>query len=630
MCGISGLYRPGAEVSEDEIGAMCRRLVHRGPDETGTHIDGDFGFGIRRLSIVDLESGSQPIFNEDRSVAVICNGEIYNAPQLRQELAQRGHRFSSRSDVEPIVHLYEEHGTDFARHLRGMFAVAIWDARLRRLVLARDRLGIKPLHCWQGPGLFAFASEIKALLQLEGCPRDIDLEALDAYLSFNYILAPRTIFQAIRKVPPATTVVVDSGGVLFDRYWKLELPETRRGAEAGSELLELLRETVRMHLLSDVPVGVFLSGGIDSSLILALMSESLPRVKSFSIGFAEASYDEVPVARATAERFGTEHHELVVEPSHGLEVEKLVAGLDEPFGDLSALPVYFLSQMAGRQVKVVLSGDGGDELFAGYMTYVADRLARYYRWIPRSLRQHLIPWIVSKLPTSFEKVSFDYKAKRFVEMAGDGPLRSHLGWKVIFSEAEKEGLYRPGLREALSESDPWEPYVQIFEYNGGLHWLDRLLRLDLSTYLVDDILTKVDRMSMAHSLEVRVPLLDHRVVEFAARLRPNLKLKGLRTKHLLKEICRGLLPDDLLNRKKSGFIFPASLWLQRGLREFTADVLSPASLDRMGYFDSGYVQQLLQQHWSGVRDQARPIWNLVMFSSWYSQFMDRSRGGENQ
>ncbi len=622
MCGISGLYRPGSPVLQDQLTAMNERLVHRGPDDSGLHLDDDFGFAIRRLSIVDVQGGAQPLFNEDRSVGVVCNGEIYNSPELRHELSARGHRFQTRSDIEPLVHLYEEHGTGFARHLRGMFGAALWDARRRRLVLARDRLGIKPLHYWHEEGVLAFASEIKALLQLPDCPRDLDLEALDAYLSFNYILAPRTIFRAIRKVPPGHLLIADAAGVRLEPYWELpqEDDQVLSEPEAREQLLELLRESVRMHLLSDVPVGVFLSGGIDSSLILALMAESLPRLQSFSIGFAESSYNEASDARETARLFGTEHHELVMEPCHGEQIEKLVDGLDEPFGDLSALPVYFLSQLAGREVKVVLSGDGGDELFAGYMTYVADRLARYYRLIPAGLRRAVVEQIVAGLPTSYEKVSFDYKAKRFVQSAGQSPLRSHLGWKVIFSDEDKARLYTPDMRQALAGADPWEPYRQLFSDSEDRDWLDRLLRLDVRTYLADDILTKVDRMSMAHSLEVRVPLLDHRVVEFSARLRPSLKLKGFRKKYILRKASSELLPAQILNRKKSGFIFPASLWLQNGLRDYTGDLLSADRLQRMGFFEAGAVEGMLREHWEGRRDWARPIWNLAMLSAWYGRF----------
>jgi len=629
MCGICGIYNFGSasDVSSAPVEAMCGELHHRGPDDTGVFLDGSFGFGMTRLSLVDLQTGHQPILNEDGTVVVVCNGEIYNYPQLRRDLEAKGHTFATRSDTESILHLYEEYDTEFVRHLRGMFALAIWDRSKRRLIIARDRLGIKPLYIHLQNGTFAFASELKAILRLPSVDRSIDANSLDAYLSLSYVPAPRTILKTVQKVLPGTMVIVDAHGIRTERYWRLQFPlrgERKPLAmeEACERLRALMRETVKSHLLSDVPVGVFLSGGIDSSLVVALMSEFVPRLKTFSIGFRESSYNEVGYAREVATRFGTDHHELVVEPDHAASLGDLVSFLDEPFGDLSAIPVYFLSALSRRHVKVVLSGDGCDELFAGYLTYVADQLARVYRRIPGSLRRGVIRRLAERLPTSYEKVSFDYKVKRFVEMAEHSVFESHLGWKQVFAEEERQQLYRRDYRESAEVGDPLGQLRERFNEGVELEFLDQLLHLDIGTYLADDILTKVDRMSMAHSLEVRVPFLDHLVVEFAASLSPKIKMNGLRTKYIVKRAFRGVLPDRILNRKKEGFIFPASLWLRGGLLDFAKDLLCESRLVRMGIFNPEWVQGLLKEHSEGRRDRARAIWNLLVFSAWHGHYIE--------
>lgn len=606
---------------------MCGELRHRGPDDTGVFVDGPFGFGMTRLSIVDLHTGHQPILSEDGNVVVVCNGEIYNYPELRTKLEAMGHTFSTHSDTESIVHLYEEYGTAFVSHLSGMFALAVWDRRMRRLLLARDRLGIKPLHVYVSRGTFGFASELKALLRLQGVNREIDPASLDAYLSLSYVPAPRTILKGIQKVLPGTMAIVDSGGVRTDRYWQPRFPvqaerKPLAEEEIGERLRALMRQTVKEHLLSDVQLGVFLSGGLDSSLVVALMSEFVPRLKTFSIGFREASYSELGYARAVAGQFGTTHSELIVGPEHAAALPQLASYLDEPFGDLSAIPVYFLSGLARRDVKVVLSGDGCDELFAGYLTYVADRLAKIYRQIPKLLRRGIIRRLVESLPTSYDKVSFDYKAKRFVEVADQSVFQSHLGWKQVFTAAEREGLYRQDYLETTNIGDPLAPLRESFEEGRSYGFLDQLLHLDIRTYLADDILTKVDRMSMAHSLEVRVPFLDHRVVEFAASLAPAMKLNGLTTKYIVKKAFRKMLPDNIRNRKKEGFIFPISLWLRGPLLEFANDLLSERRMARMGLFNPGWVRTLLKEHTEGRRDRARPIWNLLVLSAWHAHYIE--------
>lgn len=628
MCGICGLYLldSAADVDPRVVEAMCGTLHHRGPDDRGTLVDGPFGMGMTRLSIVDLETGHQPIFNEDRTIAVVCNGEIYNYPELRAELETRGHVFATRSDCESIVHLYEEFGLEFPKRLRGMFGLALWDAPRRRLVLARDRLGIKPLYVTEERGRLAFASELKAILRLPDVDRAIDPVSLDAYLTLGYVPAPRSIFQGIRKVMPGHMVVADRSGVHTERYWQLRFPVSGNGTRLSERdvcdaLRSLMRDTVRSHLLADVPLGVFLSGGIDSSVIVALMSEFVPRLKTFSVGFNEASYDEAHFARVVADRFGTEHHELIVEPAHAAGVGELVSYLDEPFGDLSAIPVYFLSGLARREVKVVLSGDGGDELFGGYLTYIADHLARIYRRIPGPMRDG-IRRLAERMPTSFEKVSLDYRAKRFVAVADQPMLESHLGWKQVFSAAERDALYRRDYRESAVLGDPLQPFKQCFEDSREFHFLDRLLHLDISTYLADDILTKVDRMSMAHSLEVRVPFLDHEVVEFSSQIPPSMKLRGFKTKYVVRKAFEDLLPHEIRTRKKAGFIFPASLWLRGPLAEFAGDHLTESRIAKTGLFESAPVRRLLAEHRDGRRDHARAIWNLVVFMAWHRRYVE--------
>jgi asparagine synthase (glutamine-hydrolysing) len=484
------------------------------------------------------------------------------------------------------------------------------------------------MHVVRKDGQLGFASELKCLLEIPGLDRRIDREALAAYLRLSYVPGPRTIFEGIEKLQPGHVMVADRSGVRTDRYWRLEFPA--RGTRPASPeamrqgLRELMRETVREHLLADVPVGVFLSGGIDSSIVVAQMAEFVPNLKTFSIGFREGSYDETRFARAMAQRLGTDHHEMIVEPEHAAEVVRLVSYLDEPFGDLSAVPVYFLSGLARRHVKVALSGDGGDELFGGYLTYVADHLARWYRRIPKGLRDGVIRRLVRRLPTSYEKVSLDYKIKRFVEAADQPALESHLGWKQVFNDDERRGLYRREYHETIPNGDVLRPLRDVFESSADYEFLDRMLHLDINTYLVDDILTKVDRMSMAHSLEVRVPFLDHVFVEYAASIPPEQKLRGFNTKVVLKKTYADLLPSEVRGRRKEGFIFPASLWLQQGLHEFAGDLLSPDAVRRTGIFDPTWVQGLLREHREGTRDRARAIWNLLVFMAWHEHYLDRA------
>ncbi len=618
MCGICGLVSLDGATAPDpaSLAAMNETLVHRGPDSDGSLIDGPCGLAMRRLSIIDLAGGDQPIGNEDGRIQVIQNGEIYNYGELMEELRGRGHTFSTHSDTEVLVHLYEEHGPAFVEALRGMFAIAIWDARHGRLVLARDRFGIKPLYYRVAGGWLSFGSELKALLRQPGFSREIDPAALEAFLAFNSIPAPLTIFTEARKLPAGHTLVAERGKVEIHRYARpapVPADQVRgEGDEAlAEELRGRLRDSVRAHLVSDVPVGVLLSGGIDSATLTALAAaESGYRVSTFSIGFEEQSFDELELARLVAKRYGTDHHELVLRPDAVDLLPRLVDAFDEPFGDSSALPTYLVSQLASDTVKVVLSGEGGDELFGGYYTYVADRLApRIGRAAP------LLRPLVDRLPSSSGRVSFDYKAKRFVRGAHLPPLERHHAWKEIFSsDAQQELLSAPRT------SDPLDVYRARYGETEGSEELARLQDLDLGIYLVDDLLVKTDRASMAHSLEARVPFLDPVVAELALALQTKQKVRGFSKKRLLRRAAAPLVPQEIIRGRKQGFSIPVASWLRGDLAGFARDVLSPETIQRQGYLDAGAVTRVLDEHISGREDLSRQIWGLLNFTLWFDRY----------
>jgi asparagine synthase (glutamine-hydrolysing) len=595
---------------------MNETLVHRGPDSDGSVIDGPCGLAMRRLSIIDLAGGDQPIANEDGRIQVIQNGEIYNYRHLRDELEGRGHTFSTHSDTEVLVHLYEERGPAFVEALRGMFAIAIWDSRENRLLLARDRFGIKPLYYRVADGIVSFASELKALLRQPGFSREIDPQALESFLSFNSIPSPLTIFKEGRKLPAGHILVAERGEVTISRFARpapVSAGEVRReGDDAlAAELRGRLRDSVRAHLVSDVPVGVLLSGGIDSAALTAMAAgESGYRVSTFSIGFEESSFDELDNARLVAKRYGTDHHELVLRPDAVDLLPRLVEAFDEPFGDSSALPTYLVSKLAADTVKVVLSGEGGDELFGGYYTYVADRLApRVGRAAP-----FLRP-LVELLPSSSEKVTFDYKAKRFVRGAHLPPVERHHAWKEIFSpEAQEELLNEPRV------SDPLDVYRARYTETEGAPALARLQDLDLGIYLVDDLLVKTDRASMAHSLEARVPFLDTQVAELALALDTRQKVRGFSKKRLLRRAVEPLLPREVVRGRKQGFSIPVAAWLRGDLEPFARDVLSPETVERQGCLSPEAVTQVLDEHVSGREDLSRQIWGLLSFTLWFDRY----------
>src|SRR4051795_4884196 len=612
MCGICGVVSASGSVDPERVARMSETLVHRGPDSAGEFADGTCALAARRLSIIDLETGDQPIANESGTLHVVQNGEIYNYRELRRDLERAGHSFRTHGDTEVLLHLYEEHGDAFAARLRGMFAVAIWDARRRRLVLARDRFGIKPLYYRDAGGELAFASELRAL------PRgEIDLDAVDAFLTFNSIPAPLTIFRETRKLPAGHLLSWEDGVVRVERFARpAPLPERADDeAELVEELRSRLRDSVRAHLVSDVPVGVLLSGGVDSGVLAALAAqETSEPVRTFSIGFEDASFDELDGARAVSERYGTIHRELVLRPDAALLLPALAEAFDEPFADSSALPTYLVSQLAAADVKVALSGEGGDELFGGYYTYAADLLAERVGGLAR-----LAAPLVERLPSSTRKASFDYKAKRFVRAAHLPPLERHHGWKEIFSPA-----LRAELTGRPSPFDPVDLLRSRYEETSGAAELARLQDVDLGVYLVDDLLVKTDRASMAHSLEARVPYLDTVVTNLALALPTKHKLRGFSKKVLLRKAAAPLLPRQIVQGKKRGFSIPAAAWLRGELAPFARETLSPETLRRQGYFDPQVVSRLLSEHVAGVEDRSRQLWGLLAFTLWYERQVERA------
>jgi len=609
---------------------MCVALAHRGPDDEGSvHNDG-VTLGMRRLSIIDLEGGHQPIHNEDSRIWVVQNGEIYNHLELRADLEAAGHQFSSRSDTEVLVHGYEEWGEGMVERLNGMFAFALHDRRRGQVLLARDRMGIKPMHYAITGTRLVFASELKALLVEPALRGGVDPVALDQYLALEFVPSPRTMVLGVGKLPPAHTLTwaVADGGAVLRRYWEPSLAEGAGSTPARSldsqceELLGVLRESVRKELISDVPLGVFLSGGIDSSAVAAMMTQLGSEVKSFSVGFADRSFDESGYARQVAAHLGTDHHELVLEPDMLLGlIPKLPALLDEPLGDASIIPTYLLSEFTRRQVKVALGGDGGDELFAGYPTLQAHRLAAYYGRVPRVLRSGLVEPVVRRLPVSRGNLSLDFRAKRFVSGAGYPVVERHRRWMGSFAGEERAALLSAEVREALVRSGPDRSADGA---PGSRDPLNQVLLMDMSGYLENDILVKLDRASMMASLEGRVPLLNNDFVEYATGLPLDMKLRGLRSKFLFKRALRGLLPDAILRRPKKGFGIPVAEWFRGPLREQMLSVLSPERMARKGFFEPAAVAALVREHLDGRRDNRKQLWTLFAFELWHDGYLERS------
>ncbi|HUR86890.1 MAG TPA: asparagine synthase (glutamine-hydrolyzing) [Solirubrobacteraceae bacterium] len=621
MCGICGLAAlDGGPVDTAPLQAMSAALVHRGPDDASSVTDGPVALAARRLAIIDLEGGRQPIASEDGRVHAALNGEILNHAALRDDLQRRGHRFATRCDTEVLVHLYEERGERMLEELRGMFALAIWDARQRRLLLARDRFGIKPLYWAAKDNVLSFASELKALRGLPGFGGDLDRDAVEAYFTFNSIPSPMTIYRDVRKLEPGTLLSWTPGREPEPRRWCRPAPVAAgdvRGEderELAAELAGRLRDSVRAHLVSDVPVGVWLSGGVDSGLLAALAAqESGERLRTFSIGFEERSFDELDRARLVAGRLGADHHEAIIGPRDAETLPTIAAAFDEPYADSSSLPTWAVAQLTRRHVKVALSGEGGDELFGGYHTYAADLLAPRLAPVARLARP-----LVERVPSSSRRVSLDYRARRFVRAAGLPALERHHGWKEILSAEARAQLLAP-LHDGRPAADPVDLLRARYAETAGAQPLARLQDVDVAPYLADDLLTKTDRMSMAHSVEVRVPFLDPVVAELALALPTSAKVRGMAKKRLLRQVAGTLLPREIARGAKKGFSIPMAAWLRGALLPMARDLLDPATLRRGGVLDPAPVTRLLDEHLTRRDDHSRALWGLMCFVLWQEQ-----------
>ena len=605
---------------------MCASIRHRGPDDQGTRVEGHVGLGMRRLSVIDLDTGDQPISNEDGSIVVVFNGEIYNFQDIRRDLEQRGHRFQTQSDTEVIPHLYEEYGEACVDRLRGMFAFALWDAKRQVLLLARDRLGVKPLYYYHDGRRLIFGSEIKAILQDPGVPRSADPRALDDMLTYGYVVPPRTCFQGICELPPGTLLRYAGGTLSTKPYWDLEFRVAEPYDEAASaeRLLALLRESVRLRMISDVPIGALLSGGIDSSLVVALMSElASGPVRTFSIGFQEREFSELPLARQVAEAFGAEHHEYIVEPDVIDILPTLVSHYDSPFLDTSAIPTYYVSKMARENVKVVLSGDGGDELFAGYNVYLADKVASRLSVLPPPLWRAAGRAADALIPGSARFARLRHVLREFIESAGLGPEARYARWVSKVKAGTRQDLYAHGeLLERLDGVND-NHLGALFAMQPQADPLNRMLYVNTKSILPNDILAKVDRMSMALGLEVRSPLLDYKLFEFAARLPARAKLKGLKTKYLLKKVAAGVLPASILKQPKRGFSVPLDTWMRGALAPYMQEILTDPGTRARGYFRAEAVDRMIRAHLAGERQFGRDLWTLVTIELWFRMYIDR-------
>jgi len=638
MCGITGAVWTDPEKALDEhtLRRMVQALRHRGPDEEGSHTaelctrpgyaaTPGVALGHRRLAIIDVAGGQQPLGNEDGSVWVVFNGEIYNYRELRRRLEGAGHRFRTQSDTEAIVHLYEDEGPGLLEHLNGMFALALWDANQGQLLLARDRLGQKPLVYRLERGRLLFASELKSLMEVPGVPREIDPQALDAYLTYQYVPHPSTIFRGIAKLPPAHYAVYREGRLALRSYWQpdFNLERDRPHGEDVDELRELLTSSVEMRLQSEVPLGAFLSGGIDSTIIVGLMQRlSDQPIRTFSIGFPVPEYDETEYARLAAERFGTRHEEFRVEPDAVDVLDRLVWHFDEPFADSSAVPTWYVSELTRRHVTVALSGDGGDELFAGYPRYRAVWLASRFDRLPGVLRRVLAGRYWQRLPASPRQKSFRRRLKRFLEALGQPPLRRYLEWIAIFNESRRAELYDDEFLAALPDADPLEFLARAQARSSHRDPVTSTSLTDLVTYLPCDLMTKVDVASMAHGLECRQPFLDHRVVELAAGMPVERKFRRGRGKRILLEAFADLLPEAIQRRPKMGFGVPLDRWFRGPLAPFAREVLSDRRTLQRGFFRPEAVTRLLEDHLSGQFDHSYRLWALLVLELWQRRWMD--------
>ena len=635
MCGICGILNLALEPlrSRAAIESMSARIAHRGPDSQGKFELPYLALAIRRLSIIDLETGDQPLANETGDVTLVFNGEIYNYRDLSRQLAERGHRFRTHSDGEVIAHLYEERGLDFVQELNGMFAIALWDEKRKRLVLARDRAGEKPLYYWSCGQTLVFGSEVKSLLEYPEVPRTLDEQALREYLFFGYVPAPRSIFAGIHKLPAGCRMVAEGGQLAIEPFWRLQdhlrppgEPHLTREQEAEliDELRTRLREAAVSRLISDVPLGVFLSGGVDSSTVVALMSELAPgQVKTFSVTFAEKSFSEEAYSSLVARHFCTQHHVLRADESSLRDgLETMARTLDEPLADPAVIPTYLISRFARPHIKVALSGEGADELFGGYPTYLGAQLVRYYLRLPGFLRRQFCSRMKSLLPVSSNAVPVGLFLRRFLSYAEKDPAERHQTWFGMFSPEELDQILpAAGAGQLPASRLALEPVERVIE---GVHFEDDLaeaLYLDFCLYLADDLLVKVDRASMACSLELRTPFLDHRLIEFAAHLPISLRVRGFQLKYLVKKAVEPWLPRQIVYRQKRGFSVPTASWLRSGLEPLVNKMLSESRLKKQGLFDLRFVRRLVEDHRQGKADNRKALWTLLCFQLWYEHWV---------
>jgi asparagine synthase (glutamine-hydrolysing) len=613
MCGICGVFNFATGKPADPV-ALKRAtdaMAHRGPDDEGFYLDGELGLGNRRLSIIDLPGGHQPISNEDETIWITFNGEIYSYRALRAGLLERGHRFRTAGDTETIVHLYEQYDLACLDHLRGMFAFALWDGRKRRLLLVRDRLGIKPVFYRLEPGRLVFASESRALRELTEQPLEIDPQSVYDFFGFRYIPAPQTFYRGVEKLLPGHFLIADSSGVHTRAYWDIPAEEEmpRAAKEVAEEVVERLRESVRLRLIADVPLGVFLSGGTDSSAVVALMTELEARpLRTFSVGFEEPEYSELPYARAVARRFATQHHELIMRPEQlSSELPRLVAFRDEPIAEPTDVALYLLSRFAAQSVKVVLAGEGGDELFAGYPKYAADPLVGLVSALPQEVTRTLIRWLPyrqRRAKLALEALSIRDEAERYAT------------WFASFSREERENLFAPQFLAQVDPAHPAQVFESYLEKQRERTPLKRMLYADLKVWLPDNLLLRGDLMTMAASIEERVPFLDHKLVEFAARVPTKLLTQGLRAKVLLKRALERFLPPEVIYRRKVGFAVPVGEWFRKPLKSLVADLLLSSQALARGYFNPASMETFLREHFDGIRDRQKQLWALVNFELW--------------
>jgi asparagine synthase (glutamine-hydrolysing) len=632
MCGICGILQLDGTTgfpSSALIDRMTDSLAHRGPDDRGTWSDRNIALGARRLAIIDLSAaGHQPMANEDGSVLMVYNGEIYNFRELKEthHLAEHGHVFRSRTDSEVLLHLYEECGPAMFAELNGMFAVAIWDTRAHRLFLGRDRYGIKPLFYQRDEHFFRFGSEIKAILTDERVPRRASVQALHDFLTFDYVPGEQTAFEGIHELTPGHWAVVDPAGTTqMHRYWspRFEVDPALDEDSIVSQARQLMDCAVERQLIADVPIGVLLSGGMDSSVLVALMHRHVSEpIHTYSVGFEDASFNELPYARTVATQFGTIQHEVVVTPQTVCDLlPKYISSIDEPYGDGSAIPTYCVCQLAKGEVVVVLSGEGGDEAFAGYDTYSAYQTYRWFRRIPRAVRQGLIAPLAGALPVSDAKLSFEFKLKRFLGGQDLSPAQAHLWWRIVLTEAEKFALYTPKALAQLRPEPSERHFNNVYNRSSAKEVLSRLMEIDCSVFLPDDLMIKNDRMSMAHSLEARVPMTDNDLTTFMARVPTKLKMKRLRKKHIMRRAMEGILPPVILNKRKVGLEMPYSRWFKCELKAQLTSYLAPERIADSGLFRPEAITALVDDHMSGRRDNGRVLWGLLNYMIWLEQYI---------